>query len=296
MTHGDGDAVPLGEQMVMLRRLAVTLSLSLAVGLSSSCCKSSPGQPETGRGESKNAENEAAKSGNTLSAQKAQENGESEWGTLTGRFVARGEVVDLPAVAFPVGHPPVVDESLVVDDETRGISNIVVWLDEGFSKALPIHPSYERSPRDVVELSATSVRFSPRVTPLRVGQPLVLRNVDTVGSGFTIDSRPPVAIVLHAGQSHEHVIETPHRLPLPVVSGIHPWKRAWIMPLNHPYVAVTDSDGSFEIENIPTGKRVFRFWHERLGFLSEFRRIAVTIESGRNDFGVVQLDVDQLLE
>ena len=36
---------------------------------------------------------------------------------------------------------------------------------------------------------------------------------------------------------------------------------------DHPYMAVTDEDGKFEIKNLPAGKHTFKVWHEKVGYL-----------------------------
>jgi hypothetical protein len=35
--------------------------------------------------------------------------------------------------------------------------------------------------------------------------------------------------------------------------------------VDHPYFAVTGSDGSFEIKNVPPGSYTIAAWHEKLG-------------------------------
>jgi hypothetical protein len=40
--------------------------------------------------------------------------------------------------------------------------------------------------------------------------------------------------------------------------------RAWIGVLDHPFFAVTDEAGNFEIRNLPAGKYKVGLWHERL--------------------------------
>jgi hypothetical protein len=40
---------------------------------------------------------------------------------------------------------------------------------------------------------------------------------------------------------------------------------------DHPYMAVTDADGRFEIRNIPAGQRTFRFWHEKSGYVTHVK-------------------------
>jgi hypothetical protein len=42
------------------------------------------------------------------------------------------------------------------------------------------------------------------------------------------------------------------------------WELAWIAVKDHPYTAVTDEQGRFEIRNVPAGKQAFMFWQERV--------------------------------
>ena len=38
--------------------------------------------------------------------------------------------------------------------------------------------------------------------------------------------------------------------------------RSYIYSSRHPYVAITDADGGFEIKDLPPGKYKVRVWHE----------------------------------
>ena len=44
------------------------------------------------------------------------------------------------------------------------------------------------------------------------------------------------------------------RFPITVSCTIHPWMRAWIRVFDHPYYAVTDDNGHFEIKDAPAGE------------------------------------------
>ena len=49
----------------------------------------------------------------------------------------------------------------------------------------------------------------------------------------------------------------------------HPWESGFVLLRDSPYMAKTDSDGEFTIENLPYGSHTLRIWHERVGYLKE---------------------------
>lgn len=57
----------------------------------------------------------------------------------------------------------------------------------------------------------------------------------------------------------------------------HSWMRAYIYASRHPYVAVTDANGNFEIKNLLPGKYTVLFWHEGFGEL----RKKVEVKAGK---------------
>jgi hypothetical protein len=64
---------------------------------------------------------------------------------------------------------------------------------------------------------------------------------------------------------------------------------------------VTDSEGNFEIKNLPAGKWTLRVWHEMPGFVTDVTvggksvkwakgQVEVTIEDGKDfDFGEIKV-------
>jgi hypothetical protein len=53
----------------------------------------------------------------------------------------------------------------------------------------------------------------------------------------------------------------------------HPWMRAYVYSSRHPYVAITDAKGNFEIKDLLPGKYTVKFWHE--GFEEVIKEIEV---------------------
>jgi len=46
---------------------------------------------------------------------------------------------------------------------------------------------------------------------------------------------------------------------------LHPWMSSYILIKKHPYYALTDSKGSFQLTDVPPGKYELGVWHETLG-------------------------------
>jgi hypothetical protein len=65
------------------------------------------------------------------------------------------------------------------------------------------------------------------------------------------------------------------RLPVQIGCDIHPWMRAWVVVVDHPYVAVTAEDGTFSIKDLPVGEHQFRIWHERVGSIEKSLTVLV---------------------
>ena len=67
-------------------------------------------------------------------------------------------------------------------------------------------------------------------------------------------------------------------VPVRVTCDAHRWMSAYWMVLDHPFGAVTDWQGRFEIPDLPAGKHRIRVWHERAGWLE--RELVVELTPG----------------
>lgn len=110
-------------------------------------------------------------------------------------------------------------------------------------------------------------RYSPHVMGLQVGQPLRIMNIDP-----TVHNTHPTPKV-----NQEWNFSQPPNTPavvkkfirpevlIPFKCNQHPWEKAYVGVLNHPYFAVSDGLGRFEIRNVPPGVYKLVVWHEILG-------------------------------
>ena len=230
-------------------------------------------------------------------------NASAQWGTVKGRFVYDGK----PPVAAKLtvnkdltvcGKEPIFSEDLVVNAENKGIQNVVATLYLKRGKKTKIHPEYEATANDVVTLDNTGCQFVPHITLLRTTQTLLVKNSDPVGHNTKIDTfkNSPINPIIPGNQNIQQKMTKAEPLPVPVSCSIHPWMTAKLVVNEHPYMAVTDADGNFEIKNLPAGKLTLRFWHEGGGYITKAKkggksqkwksgRMDVTVKNGLNDLG-----------
>lgn len=241
-------------------------------------------------------------------AEQAAATSRTEWGTLRGRFRFDGQPPEPPAISlnkdaeYCSKHKPV-DETLLVDKATSGLANVVVRLETKSGTKLPTHESYRQAESSKILLDNTGCRFAPHICLLRTSQTLVIRNSDEVAHNTAayLDRNDPFNEITPPAQTAEKRIERPERMPAKVNCSIHAWMGAWLVVSDHPYAAVTDAKGNFEIPNIPTGEYTFQIWHEKSGWIRKATRdgnpvewsrgrVTLRIEPGANNLGEIRVN------
>lgn len=200
-----------------------------------------------------------------------------EWGTIQGRIVYGGDapepvILDIERDADVCGKTGLVDESLVVNRENRGLRNVAIWLES--KDAVRVHPDLKPFGSEAPVLDNRGCRFEPRMLAVRTGQTLLLKNSDPIAHNAAVYVRrsTPFSEVIPQNKPLEKTFVKAETLPTRVDCSIHPWMKAWLIISDHPYVAITDADGRFTIPRIPAGEWKFRFWHERGGYLSSLHQ------------------------
>ena len=70
-----------------------------------------------------------------------------------------------------------------------------------------------------------------------------------------------------------------------VACDVHAWMEGWVIVVDNPYVALTDTHGRFEIGDIPPGEYSLSMWHEQLGEVTK-PVIVKTGEASNVDFEI----------
>jgi len=231
----------------------------------------------------------------------------TEWGTLSGKIIYTGKPVK-PAQLEITRHREVccrdkavhLDESLLIGKQ-GGLKNVFVYLQKAdFDQAL-VHPMY-RNLSDTVELDIKSCTFAPRAAGLWYRfQTLTINNHDPityVPQLFVVKNQSQCNGPVPPGGDDIISFHTTEPIPMNISGVVHPWLSANCLILDHPYFAITDETGAFQIKNIPAGKWKFQFWHEEGGYLvyeGNPRRGGKTmqIEPGDNDLGEIRVPPEE---
>jgi hypothetical protein len=220
-----------------------------------------------------------------------------EWATLRGRIVYDGtppvpKRVKVDKDVEVCGKYDLYDESLIVNPQNRGLRDVIVRLSLRRGETIDSHPDYEKDAHGEVLLDNKCCRLEPHVTVMRTTQKLVIHNSDPKGDSIKIDpiKNNAINVTLPSGSKHIQEFPLAERVPARVSCAIHPWELGWLVITDHPYVAVSDENGNFEIRNIPVGKQSFMFWQEKSGYLAEVTVAGRTAHWRR---GTTQLDLKQ---
>jgi plastocyanin len=141
------------------------------------------------------------------------------------------------------------------------LANVFVYVKEGLPQGTFAVPS------EPVVLDQKGCRYIPHMLGIMVGQPLKITNTDTAdhnvhdmpsnNPSWNESQMPTDKPILKSFPNPEMMI--------PVQCNQHPWMRAYINVMPHPYFAVSAADGSFQIKNLPPGEYTLAAVHEKFG-------------------------------
>lgn len=199
------------------------------------------------------------------------------WGTVKGKVVlAAGEA--LPArpelnvntdKQACLQKGAILSEEWVVDKNTRGIKNALVWLTPATAgNPLPIHPELKDPAKKQVEIDQPCCAFVPHIVGIRVGQELVLKNSATIAhnANYNIGNDSGNPLIPAGGTVVLKDLQPQKGVPGSLSCTIHGWMKGYVRVFDHPYFAVTDDKGEFEMKNAPAGDFKLVVWHEAIGW------------------------------
>jgi len=156
--------------------------------------------------------------------------------------------------------PPLSEDAIVGPD--GGVANVFVYVKEG----LPAGKTYA-TPGKAGLLDQQKSMFRPRVQGVLVGQDFLMRNSDPVIQNVRSlsEENRPFNIGQPANTPDRKKIFKESEGPIEVRCDFHPWMKAFFFVMDHPFFAVSNEQGKFEIKGLPSGKYTLAIWHETFG-------------------------------
>jgi len=148
--------------------------------------------------------------------------------------------------------------------EQQGLKDVVVTI-EGVAKGKPFE--FQET-----KLEANICQFVPFVSVVRNEHPLSVVNLDSVAHDlqFYERDREHIFIMFHrpaltkAGTS-DIVRFTGNRREVTMQCGMHPFMQGHGLAVENPYYAITGTEGTFAIKDLPAGTYRIKAWHPVLG-------------------------------
>jgi hypothetical protein len=140
-------------------------------------------------------------------------------------------------------------------------------------------------PDSEVVLEHKACRYSPHVLGMRVRQRLSLVNNDPIVHNTHPTPKSNQEWNMSQAAGSAPLVETFARpeLFIPFKDNQHPWEKAYVSVLNHPFFAVSDQQGNYEIRGLPVGTYKLVVWQEVLGE-QEIEITLIPGETRRVDF------------
>lgn len=206
--------------------------------------------------------------------------GQAGAATITGKILYSGPKpvvrhIDMSAVpACQRAHPAPQKAETVVVNPNGTLRYTFVWIKAG----LPPNQKFP-TPAAHAELVQQGCMYKPHVLAVMTNQPIDIKNDDPIN--HNIHPLPKINQEWNESQPPKDdtkiKIFPREEVMIPVKCNVHPWMRAYIAVVHHPFFAVTGADGTYTIKGLPAGTYTLEAWHETYGTMDQ--RITV----GAND-------------
>jgi hypothetical protein len=187
-----------------------------------------------------------------------------------------------------------------------GVADVVVWLKAPAGHYFDVPEAQRKPASDIATVDQPHCAFVPHVQTMfpsyfdgkmqvATGQKFNFKiaNSATIAHNTNLNSKNPALDT----ESFNQLIPAKEQkmltlMPAPASKtgedlvtlkcNIHTWMKGYIWVFDHPYAAVTDKEGNFEIKNAPAGAEVsLMYWHDSFGEAPKSAK-KVTLKAGDN--------------
>lgn len=178
--------------------------------------------------------------------------------------VPLGKELRLPGVCAKkfVGTPRS-DEVIVKDGK---LANVLIRVTKGLEGK-----TFSDVPSEEVEIDQSGCIYRPRLAAARVGQKVTFINSDRIFHNVRSLSENNKKFNANMPKLGQRVTKTFDKEEIFVQTkcSVHPWMKAHVAIMAHPFFAVTKLDGNFNLKSLPKGKYTIEAWHEVYGTMEK---------------------------
>jgi plastocyanin len=165
----------------------------------------------------------------------------------------------------------------VTAKQKKYAANAVVYIQS-------VEDSTFKPPSEPVVMDQKNLEFIPHVLPIVAGTTVRFENHDNVSHNVFSPDKCAGKLNLGTwppGESKDYTFKEAG-CAATILCIVHPDMEAYVVVLQNPYYAVTGTDGSFTIHDVPAGKYTLAIWSEKL----KAKQVAITVpESGNVKIG-----------
>lgn len=121
-------------------------------------------------------------------------------------------------------------------------------------------------PEGATVLDQAGCEYLPYVVVVRKGAELEILNSDGILHNIHTYSEKNKPVNRAQPKFKKKLTETfsePEMIK--VTCDVHGWMKGWLAVVEHPYFAITDAGGAFELTDVPAGEYEIKVWQEKLG-------------------------------
>ncbi len=159
------------------------------------------------------------------------------------------------------------------------LTNVLVWVSKGLEGK-----TFEPKGKRVID--QRGCMYVPHVQAVMVGQELEIRSSDPTLHNIKMGSKKNGNFNISipgGGAPKKQIFKNEEIGTLNFKCDVHPWMAAKIHVLKHPFYAITQKNGTFEIKGLPPGDYEVSVKHEFDKFKPKEKTMKVSVKEGETE-------------
>ncbi len=161
------------------------------------------------------------------------------------------------------------DKKVCAVGEAKKSNDLVVGANSGIQFAVVSLTNISKGkafPEDGTVLDQAGCEYMPYILVVQKDAELVIKNSDGILHNIHTYSEKNKPVNRAQPKFKKKIKEKFGTAEMvKVTCDVHGWMKGWLAVAEHPYYAITDASGNFELDDVPAGEYEIKVWQETLG-------------------------------